>query len=59
VHKYLTRLKARDLVGGHAAIGAANPHVFGLLLFLESRKKAWLAALHVSSPLAVVIKKVF
>ena len=32
VHKYLARVRTSYLVGGHAAVGAADPQKFGLLV---------------------------
>jgi hypothetical protein len=32
MHKHFTRVEARDLVGRHAAVGAADPQVLGVLL---------------------------
>jgi hypothetical protein len=40
VHEHLARLQAGDLVGGHAAVGAAYPHELGRLLLREAGEEA-------------------
>ena len=56
--EHLARLQAGDLVGRHAAVRAANPHVFGFLLRHQAGKKAGALLLHLCRPCAVVDKKV-
>ena len=58
VHKYLTRLQARDLVGWHTAVRAPDPHVLGLLLGQQTCEKAGALALHLGCPGTVVNKQV-
>ena len=45
VHEDLARVQPRDLVGRHAAVGAADPHVLGRLL-LRDRKSTRLNSSH-------------
>ena len=57
VHKHLARLQAGDLVGGHAAVGAANPHVFGRLLLHQAGEKAGALGFHLGGPGPVEAEK--
>jgi hypothetical protein len=58
MHKHLARLEARDLIGWHAAVGAANPQILGRLLLRQMVKEARLFTLHAFGPGAVVVKEV-
>ena len=58
VHKHFPRFQARDLVGWHAAVGAANPQILGRLLLRQMVEDAGLLALHALGPRPVVVKKV-
>lgn len=52
-------LETDDVIGGDAAVSAADPEVFGVLLVGEFSEDAGVAGFHVSGPAAVVIYKVF
>ena len=56
VHEHLARVQTGDFIGGHAAVGAAYPHVLGALLVGQVGEKAGPSALDVGSPGAVVGK---
>ncbi len=58
MHEHLARLQPGDLVGGHAAVGAADPHVLGRLLLHQAGEEAGAIALHPRSPAAVVGEQV-
>src|SRR5206468_2320784 len=58
MYEHLARLQARDLVGGHAAVGTADPHVLGRLLLREAGEEARPLALHLRRPGAVVGEEV-
>ena len=58
VHEHLARFQASDLVGGHAAVGAANPHVARRLLLYQAGEEARPVAFHLCGPGTVVGKQV-
>ncbi|MCY1539244.1 hypothetical protein D9M68_748220 [compost metagenome] len=58
VHEHFTRLQAGDLVGGHAAVGTADPHVARRLLLDKAGEEAGPVTLHLGGPGTVVGKEV-
>ena len=56
VHEHFAGLQPGNLVGGHAAVRATNPHVARLLLRLEVGKEAGALGLHSRGPDTVVGK---
>jgi hypothetical protein len=55
--KHFARLKACDLVGWHAAVGATNPQIFGRLLLRQMVEETGLLALHALGPCTVVVEE--
>ena len=56
VYKQLTREQINEFVGGHAAVGTAQPHVSGFLLCQQSGEEARAVQLRIRSPLTVAVK---
>ena len=57
VDEDLARGEAGDLVGGHPAVRAANPEVFGILLTRELLEKPGIISLNGRCPDAVFLQK--
>jgi hypothetical protein len=58
VYKNFSRCQADDFVGWYAAVGAANPHVLGLLLIGKASEETRAALLHLGGPGPVAFKEV-
>ncbi len=58
VDEDLTGREAGDLVGGHPAVRATDPEVFGVLLFGELAEKRGIAGADFFRPVAVVFQEV-
>src|SRR5262245_3330056 len=58
VHEELARTQANDLVGGNAAVGAADPQVFRRLQAFEPRKEVGIGRDHALRPGPVVCLQV-
>jgi hypothetical protein len=54
MHKQLARIEVDDLICGYAAIGTANPQIFGRLLTLQPAEEVTIGCNHARSPGAVV-----
>jgi hypothetical protein len=57
VDKELSGVQAHDLVRGYAAVGAADPQIFGTLLTLQSLEEAGVDGELALGPGAVVLLK--
>ena len=58
VHEHLARIGARDLVGRHAAVRAADPEVARRLLRLQPAEEAGVAARAPRRPRAVAVEEI-
>ena len=58
VHKHFARIKPGDFVGRNAAVGAADPEVFGRLLLRQLAEETGPLRFHARSPDAVVVEQV-
>ena len=56
--KHFARLKTGNLIGGHTAVGATDPQIFGRLLLRQMIEETRLLKLHALSPCTVVVKEV-
>ena len=54
VHEQLARIEVHDLVGGHAAVGAADPQILRRLLPLEALEEAGIGRDFAFGPGAIV-----
>ncbi len=59
VHEDLAGQQADDLVGRHAAVGTADPEVFGALLAGKFLKKLRVAPLDFVGPRLVLVEQLF
>jgi hypothetical protein len=59
VHEYFARIETDNLVGGHAAIGATDPQVFGRLTFGETLEEPWVAVGNSRRPLLIFVEQSF
>ena len=57
MHEDFARVEAGDLVGRHAAVGAAYPEIFRVLLIGEATEIAWVFSDALFRPGAIVIQQ--
>ncbi len=57
MHEHLTGHQAGDLIRRNAAIGAADPQIFGCLLLCQACKKTWVVFFDLGCPFPIVIKQ--
>jgi len=57
VHEHFARVQPRDLVGRHAAVGTADPHVARVLLLRQASEEPGVARVGGGRPAAVVGKQ--